>query len=146
MLGRDQWLWLENSLKASKAKINVLVSSIQVIPEDHRFEKWANFPQERQRLLNLLATVSNPLVISGDRHIAEISKVEVAGKKIFEITSSGMTHSYLGFTGEKNRHRIGEVYFKKNFGMLELDWKENKAKISIRDLKGKVAAQQTLLL
>jgi alkaline phosphatase D len=77
ILGDAQWKWLENELKTSTARVNFIVSGIQILPTEHAYEKWANFPQEREKLLNLIANsgVQNPILLSGDRHIAEILKL-----------------------------------------------------------------------
>lgn len=126
ILGETQWVWLEKTLKASKAEINLVVSSFQVIPEEHRFEKWANFADARKRLLTLLAKPEMPPVIllSGDRHLSEISQLpaEVTGYPLTEITSSALTQSGGGSSKEVNRHRIGENYTLNNFGSLNIDW------------------------
>jgi hypothetical protein len=47
------------------ADVRVIVSSIQVLPDDHRFEKWGNFPAERRRLLALIrATGGVPALLA----------------------------------------------------------------------------------
>jgi len=80
-------------LKTSPAKVNLIVSGIQFLPTQHAYEKWANFPQERERLLNLIAAsgAKTPILLSGDRHIAELMKMtdERFPDGIYEITSSG---------------------------------------------------------
>ena len=70
-------------LKDNTAAVTVIVSSIQLLAQEHRFEKWANFPNERARLLDLLNDYAKgkTLVISGDRHAAEISALELSGGK-----------------------------------------------------------------
>lgn len=142
ILGEAQWAWLEKTLKSSKAEINVVVSSFQVIPEDHRFEKWANFANARKRLLDLLAQPAIPPVIllSGDRHLAEISQLpaEVTGYPLTEITSSALTQSGGSNSTEVNKHRIGENYTMNNFGSLTVDWSRTPALItaSIHNIDG----------
>jgi alkaline phosphatase D len=142
ILGEAQWAWLEKTLKASDASINVLVSSFQVIPEDHRFEKWANFANARKRLLDLLAQPAIPPVImlSGDRHLAEISQLpaEVTGYPLTEITSSALTQSGGSNSTEVNKHRIGENYTMNNFGSLTIDWSRSPALVtaSIHNVDG----------
>lgn len=131
ILGEPQWKWLEEQLR-EPADLRILVSSIQVLPEDHRFEKWANFPQERARLLKLIADTraAGVILVSGDRHMAEISRVSLengsaATYLLHEITSSGMTHAGGGSAGEPNRHRISETNFRElNFGSIEIKWNE----------------------
>lgn len=124
MLGEQQWKWLENELKNSSADVNIIGSGIQFIPEEHRFEKWANFPNERKRLLDLIAStkVKNAVLISGDRHIAEVSKYEGFNSKnpLYEFTSSGLTHTWSSEGTEKNKYREGELIIALNFGVFEL--------------------------
>ena len=33
---KKQWTWLEKEVKNSSARLNILVSGIQVIPSDHK--------------------------------------------------------------------------------------------------------------
>ncbi|MBB6609899.1 alkaline phosphatase family protein [Pontibacter sp. Tf4] len=126
VLGEAQWQWLENELRNSKAQVHVIGNGIQVLPEEHAFEKWANFPAARQRLLDLIVKTNAPgvILISGDRHIAEISKAIVPGLPypVYEVTSSGMTHVYSGNNVEPNKYRVGELVNKLNFGMLRFNW------------------------
>ena len=107
VLGEDQWTWLAARL-AEPAELHLLVSSIQVIPEEHCYEKWANFPRERARLLALLGRASAPvLILSGDRHLGEISRLPADAERewpLVEITSSGLNSAGAG-EGEQNRHR-----------------------------------------
>jgi alkaline phosphatase D len=79
MLGETQWKWLKQELNEGNASVVILNSSIQVLPQEHRFEKWENFPSARKRLLNLI-NQSNKfvIIISGDRHIAEFSKTTLS--------------------------------------------------------------------
>lgn len=126
ILGEDQWQWLNDTLTSSDANLNLLVSSIQVIPEEQRFEKWANFGKARKRLLELLARPSSPavIVLSGDRHLAEISQLpaKVIGYPLTEITSSALTQSKGGNPNEINQYRLGENYGYNNFGSISIDW------------------------
>ena len=96
MLGEVQWKWLEKELRNSTADLNILCSSVQVLADDHGFEKWGNFPNERKRLLRLIVATKpkNLLILSGDRHMAEISKMHLEGLPypLYDFTSSGMTH------------------------------------------------------
>jgi alkaline phosphatase D len=134
ILGEKQWTWLERELKYSKAKLNILVSGIQVIAQDHGYEKWANFPRARARLFELLrkTRVINPLILSGDRHIAEISHLKIKGMKapLYDITSSGLTHHGEPRL-EPNQHRTGGVFFTKNFGVLEVNFETSPLQVAV---------------
>lgn len=123
ILGQEQWAWLIGELSASDADVHVIGSGIQILPNEHPYEKWGNFPVERERLVQILSRleVKNPILLSGDRHLGEMSIDTLPGKTpILEITSSGLTHSYDNFTEEKNLRRVGKVLSEKNFGMLHI--------------------------
>ncbi|SFF25189.1 alkaline phosphatase D [Spirosoma endophyticum] len=127
MLGETQWKWLENELTNSDADIHIIGSGVQVLPEEHVYEKWANFPTARKRLLDLLSKTKpkGAMLISGDRHMAEVSKVNVPGLPydLFDITSSGLTHVSAPHE-EANRHRIGEIVSKLNYGVITVNWND----------------------
>ncbi|MFK8162714.1 MAG: DUF1499 domain-containing protein [Lewinella sp.] len=125
ILGDEQWAWLEQELTDSPASAHLIASSIQVLPQEHGFEKWENFPTARRRLLALLAATrpNMPLLLSGDRHVAEISEVQMRDYPIYEVTSSGLTHSYEA-ADEPNAHRISSLIGVKNYGLLHYVWKD----------------------
>ncbi len=129
ILGETQWAWLENELKNSEADFHIIGSSIQVIPEDHAYEKWANFPTARKRLFDLLEKYPDKktIMISGDRHIAEISRIDLEGLPypLYDFTSSGLTHSWNNGIVEMNRHRVSDFIRGLNFGLIIIDWEKN---------------------
>lgn len=151
ILGEAQWAWLEQELANSDAAINLLCTSIQFIPTQHNFEKWANFPKARTRLFKLItATQPNKLIIlSGDRHIAEVSRFDLEGLNypLYEITSSGITHTWHEEREEENRYRQGDLIIRKNFGLLRIDWSaKGKPKVitEIRGLGNELFLQERL--
>ena len=150
ILGDNQWKWLEKELKTSTAKVNFIVSGIQFLPTEHAYEKWANFPQEREKLLNLIASseVQNPILLSGDRHIAEIMKLEDARfpKGIYEVTSSGLTHTWTGIAEEKNSLRVSDLVAKLNYGLASFDWAKDEVLLEIKGENGIVLAKQLIQL
>ena len=132
---------MEKTLK-EPAEIRVIASSIQVVSTTHGWETWGNFPKERQRFLDLLkkTKANGVIVLSGDRHSAEISKLEgILPYPLFDVTASAMNQS-LRPDNEENPHRIGDRYFKENFGLLRIDWSKPSPQVTleIRDLAGKV--------
>ena len=135
VLGETQWQWLEKELTNSDANIHVIGSGIQVLPEEHVYEKWANFPTARQRLLDLLGKTKpkGAFLISGDRHMAEVSKVSVPGLgyDVYDITSSGLTHVSAPHV-EPNRHRVGEMVAKLNYGLITIDWSQTRPIATVR--------------
>jgi alkaline phosphatase D len=132
ILGDDQWAWLEDELSNSDADIHLISSGIQFIATEHRFEKWANFPRARQRMLDLLVKTQpkNAIFLSGDRHISETAALHVPGYgMIYDFTSSGMTHSYTAST-EYNSYRIGKLVTEKSYGLIQIEWAAEGPKVS----------------
>lgn len=152
ILGEAQWNWLNEKLADTLIDIHLLISSIQIISSEHRFEKWANFPRERQRLFDLIARHHFPevLLFSGDRHIAEISRIQPPGfpRPIYEVTSSGLTHSYESVNEESNRYRISPLIGSKNFGLLKMARlsKGIRVEVELKDISNAVLAEQILFL
>lgn len=139
ILGETQWQWLEEQLKESTADAHIIGSGIQFIPDKHPYEKWANFPNTRKRLFNLLAKTQakGVMLISGDRHIGEFSKMEVKGLNypVYEITSSGLTHSSTNNTNEYNPYRVGPLVNQKHFGVFTFQEKGDTFAVEV-ELKG----------
>ena len=151
ILGGQQWVWLEGELKKPGATLVVIGSSIQVLANQHRFEKWGNFPKARERLFGLIrdSGAQSVIFISGDRHHAEISKLGEgpARQPLYDITSSGLTEK-SSIRNEPNDLRVGGVYVGGNFGVIEVDWsKENPVvTLQIRDDAGKAVREVSFSL
>lgn len=135
MLGETQWQWLEAELSNSTAQLHLIGCGVQFIHDEHGFEKWANFPVARQRLFDLLAKIkpAKTILISGDRHISEVSKMELPslGYPLYEFTSSGLTHSYTGNSTEPNRYRASPLVNQRSFGIIQIDWSEPLPKLTM---------------
>jgi len=147
LLGLKQWQWLEQELKTSKADFNVIVSSIQVLSDQHGFETWGNFPHEANRLKHLIvdSKAKNVILLSGDRHLSEFSKENIDGLNypLIDFTSSGLTHVYSDFNGEYNPHRLGEVVPKLSFGLLEFNFKSKEVTMKMIGNRNKIYQQIT---
>ncbi len=142
-LGAEQWKWLEEQLR-KPAEVRLLVSSIQVISEDHPFEKWANIPRERERLYSLIRKTgaNGLLILSGDRHLAEVSlDTKAVGYPLYDITSSGFNQASKSWRApEPNSKRWAAMPYGDNFGLITLDWSSDDPRITvqIRDEDGDV--------
>lgn len=127
MLGVEQWNWLDKEIKNSNADFNLIVSSIQFVSKEHGYEKWANMPHETEKLLNMISKykAKGVIILSGDRHISEFSKINLSGLTypLVDFTSSGLTHAYSNFTSEPNQNRIGYVVSDLSFGLLKFNFK-----------------------
>jgi len=142
MLGNEQWKWLEDVFKNSKAQFNIVVSSIQFLSTEHGYETWGNMPLEIERMKNLILKYKPQGVIflSGDRHLAEFSSLKLDGLEypLIDFTSSGMTHSWSSFTEESNVNRMSDVVTEKNFGILSFDFQKNTVNMEIRGEENKL--------
>ncbi|SMG29338.1 alkaline phosphatase D [Marivirga sericea] len=140
ILGEEQWSWLEGEMSDKDVSLFIIASGIQMIPEDHNYEKWANFPQERQRLLSLIQEKKpkGTLLLSGDRHIAEISRLDIKDLDypLVEVTSSGLTHTWNNAPQEPNRHRLGELVSDLNYGIIKIEEKQEGLSIEA-EIRGK---------
>ena len=135
ILGEAQWKWLERELTLNTANLTILCSSIQVLPDEHGFEKWGNFPNARKRLLNLITKTQpkNLMILSGDRHMAEVSKMELPTLPypLYDFTSSGLTHIRSGLS-ETNHLRVGDLILKRNFGLLKIRWEGDQPVVNMQ--------------
>ncbi|GHA77910.1 alkaline phosphatase D family protein [Pontibacter akesuensis] len=150
VLGEAQWQWLERELENSDAQINIIASGMQILPNGLAYSSWSAFPNARERLLNLIQTThpANPILLSGDRHVGELARIELEGyqQPLYEITSSGMTH-HREPSKSGNRYRIGEQVGALNFGIFDIAWGENLTQVTmqIRGVGNKVLLEQKLL-
>lgn len=146
MLGDDQWAWLEARLR-EPAELRLIVSSVQFVAGQHRFEKWMNLPRERSRMLRLLDTTgaTGVLFLSGDRHHAELSRLDRGDRPpIYDLTASGLNQSVAPKAttpvrdAEPNLWRVGRVFKGHHFGVVEVDWsrRDPLVRLSIVDRDG----------
>lgn len=150
ILGETQWNWLERELKESTAAVHIIGSGIQFIPEEHGWEKWANLPKSRDRLFGLLNQYQPKatILVSGDRHIAEISEIKLSDNyTVTELTTSGLTHTWSGIWEEPNKYRVGEMVIKRNFGIIQVDFigENPSVKLEVRGLADSLFKEHQIL-
>lgn len=140
LLGEAQWSWLEEQLR-QPADLRILATSIQLVADQHGWETWGNFPHERDRLYRLIADAdaSGLIVISGDRHLMEISRDTRPGTPyaIYDFTSSGFNWEDASrVINEPNDSRLGVALRQVNYGVLDIAWTDDPETTTI-DLIGK---------
>ena len=149
ILGKVQWKWLENEL-SKEADMIILASSIQVIANNHGFEKWGNFPHERTRLLELLnQTKKTVIIVSGDRHKAGIYNMD----NLIEITSSSLNRPLPKWLAtlwdstkkETDEFLLGEMFYQTNYGIIKLS-KDKKITIQLKDEDANILNETFLYL
>ncbi|MBG9387191.1 alkaline phosphatase D family protein [Caenimonas aquaedulcis] len=145
MLGEAQWRWLEEQLRQD-AQVRIIVSGIQVVTEGHGWERWGNFPRERQRLYDTIARTGaqGVVLLSGDRHIgAMYSETRDVPYTLYEMTSSGITHPWRN-AAEAGPNRIGELFTEQHYGVVEIDWEARALELQLKDISATVRRRQRL--
>lgn len=155
ILGEAQWQWLETQLQ-QPAELRLIVSSIQVLSAEHVYEKWSNFPEERRRLLKLINSIGagGVLLLSGDRHHAELSRLDDSGAyPLYDLTASGLNKSQPLPAGAKrppepNRLRQAGPYRGHHYGWIEIDWEQPDPliRLAIRDVENRTPIRVALKL
>lgn len=148
LLGEAQWQWLERVL-TEPAELRILVSSIQVIANEHGFEGWGLFPHERARLFALLGRERSARIViaSGDRHRGELSCVSAPelAHPIYDLTASSLNKPFGGNT-EDNRHRKGELVADANYGRIAVDWDAGTLRLELLTTGDRIVVSNTVSL
>lgn len=148
MLGEAQWAWLRRQL-SEPAEVRLLVSSVQVVANDHPYERWGVMPLQRERLFALIGDVgaAGVIVLSGDRHRGELSRLEgsAAGYPLYDLTSSSLNRPAPA--DEANALRVGALVTTANYGTIDIVW-EGQAHLDLQlhDPDGTVVLTQTIAL
>ena len=167
MLGAEQWRWLDDQLRDSRADFHIVVSSVQVLTTNPFVESWMHYPAELRRLMSLFdeSRARGLVLLSGDVHFAELTgeggnmeqdskDARPTPRRTLEVTSSGMTH---GTTSNRllravarrvlrayGRHRSAkDAYFADgfNFGTVEFLWEGLPADVAREPDSGGVVAE-----
>jgi alkaline phosphatase D len=141
ILGTTQWDWLAQQI-TKKADLVILLSSIQILPTKHRFEKWSNFPNEREKLINLILrspNASNTVIVSGDRHRGALYEY----KNIYELTASAL-NKVNSTNEEEDPLLIGSTFPELNYGILEINPTQNHINIMLKDFNGEILVQKSM--
>lgn len=145
LLGEAQWRWLEAQLRLP-AELRLIVSPIQVVVEGHGYERWGNFPRERQRLYELIAATGaeGVVLLSGDRHIGAVYR-EARGVPypLYELTASGLNKAWAA-ASEPGPNRLGELLTVNHFGLVEIDWTHRQLALELLDEQGQLRRRELL--
>ena len=89
LLGKQQWAWLERSLKASTAPFKILACGM-IFNDATRLGKtdyWGNYPTEYYRLLSVIKrnSISGISLVSGDIHWSRVIKHDTKSKIGYDL-------------------------------------------------------------
>jgi hypothetical protein len=140
LFGAAQWSWFREQLR-KPAQLRIVASGLPVVSEDHRGEKWADWPLERKLLMDMISDTEADgiLFISGNRRQAELSVIsDNVPYPLYDLTSSPMNMKAEEPIVEINRHGISDVVRDNNFGMIMIDWAapDPAVTLEIQDEKG----------
>lgn len=140
MLGEDQWAWLEQQLYEA-ADVRLIVTSIQMHADGHGFERWGNFPHERERFFDLIDDTGarGVVLLSGDRHNGALYQRELDnGQRLPEMTSSSLNRSYGPAKDAATPERLSKMYNQENFGLVDIDWRLRRLALTLKGMDGEV--------
>lgn len=125
MYGEAQMHWLRRALTASNAPFKLVAGGGQFFNQANRFEAWSKFPAEQQAMRRWLdeSKVPGVVFLSGDRHFAELLRIERTGRyPLYELTTSPLTSGPVRRPDDAERTNPdlvpGTFYNERNFAML----------------------------
>ncbi len=139
VLGEEQWKWLEDELRGSDAEVTFIQSGLSILSPVIPFSDgtWANYPKERNRLLDLVERMQTKGVVflTGDMHFSSIFR----RRGHLEFMSSGMTHTANRATWWYLGQRFETSFFGLSYGEVDVNWDQEKPilTMSIRDRHGR---------
>ena len=150
LLGPEQWTWFREQLR-QPAQLRVVASSLPVLSEDHRGEKWADWPHERTMLFDMISDTEaeGVLFVSGDGDHAELSAIsDRAPYPLYDLTAGPMNRETGEPIAEINRYGISDVVRDNNFGLITIDWSAPNPTVAleIRDEQNRTRTQHTISL
>jgi alkaline phosphatase D len=102
MLGAEQEAWVDRTLTQSRSAWNVLANQVIFTPsavhlgdqELFNLDQWDGYPAARQRMLDVLARTSNPVIVTGDIHASAVTDVRDGDAVVTsELVGASMTSS-----------------------------------------------------
>jgi alkaline phosphatase D len=122
MFGEAQLQWVRSIVENVRRGVILLASSTPVLTSDISRESLSQYPAERKTLIEILDNAHVPVVvISGDRHYAELSRVSGTKRPLYELTSSPLSASLAyGKLIVPNKYQLGIATGKHNIGRITI--------------------------
>ena len=127
LFGAEQLSWFKDAYSSSNAAVKIVLMGGQFLNSAQTFENMSVYTEERKGLIALFSNSSGiPIVLTGDRHHGEISKlVADNGKTIYDATASPLTAKSFPHHKENNIYRTHSNTTETNhFGLLKIDFKD----------------------
>jgi alkaline phosphatase D len=149
-LGEQQLNWLLDALIFSRANFKIIACGGQVLNDARVFENYAQYPVERRKLISRISEAGIPGVffLSGDRHHAELTRLERNGKyPLYDLTTSPLTAGIHNPGNEANTLRMaGTLFNGHNFALLRFSGpaKERVMQIQLKDNQGRTVWEKSI--
>ena len=143
-LGPRQLGWLKAKLLESTATFKFICVGSQVLNEENIGECYAEYPKERNELLDFIVehNIKGVILLTGDTHYAEMTKVDWKGYPLYDFTSSPLTSPMDPRNlSNGNKHRVaGTAFFHRNYGRVRITGPQGDrvCKLSIYNMDGKM--------
>jgi len=138
ILGKEQWTWLEKTMRESDATFKLYISATPVVGPDRggKNDNHANegFEYEGERLRKFLNSIPGCFVINGDRHWQYHSVDPETGLNEFGCGPASDAHAQ-GWNPNDKRPEQKFLRVKGGFASIKVDGK--KATFTHRDVDGK---------
>ncbi len=150
ILGDTQIEWLKEQLLFNRGSFKFICIGGQFVSDATIFENHANYPEERQELIDFIKEndIKNVVFLTGDRHHSEISKMNISDDNfIYDVTSSPITSSAYDHEDEPNNFRInGSILGQRNYAMLKVsgDYNKRVLDISFKDSNGETLYEYSI--
>lgn len=151
LLGESQLDWLIDGMKTSSARFKVVCIGGQVLSSLKKFENYATYEEERDRLLKRIQDerITGVFFVSGDRHHTELSKMDRPNDyPLYDLTVSPLTSgSHAGGESEDNKYRLTDTYVgQRNFAVFKFvgATRERQVLIEVFDVEGKTLWTRTV--
>lgn len=146
MMAEAQWQWLEQELQKPEP-IKIIGSSLQILADFTGWEAWNNF-DDKNRLVQIIKKhqVNGVLIVSGDTHWGEISRLdEGVDYPLWDITSSGLTEEWKN--ASPNKQRVSATTSEVNYGFMSIDWQNDPIiHFGLKDVEGATVMENTITL
>ena len=150
VLGQAQIDWLIQALRKSRAPYKFVVIGGQVLSNAAVYENVAQFPTERQQILDRLEAedIRGVVFLSGDRHTTELSELTLDnGRKVYDLTVSPLTSGPGHAADEPNTLRVEGTYVEqRNYAVLSFEGprKNRSCTIEVKSTEGASLWTKTL--
>jgi alkaline phosphatase D len=126
--GKEQLEWLRDKLAFSRATFKFVCTGGQILTDAALFENYSTYPEERQRMLNMIEEekIEGVIFLDGDRHFSEISKLARPNlPPLYDFTCSPLTAG-RNLKGCEEKNSFREANYCSNeraFGLIEISGK-----------------------